>query len=351
MDLLLASHRGLRGGDSDPHHGGIQRPVTVTGTPQLRSMRAAAVATYTGGSGTSTLTFDYTVAAGDNASDFDYASTTALSLNGGTIDDTSGNAAVLTLPATGTDGLAAQNIVIDTTTPAVTGVSSTQAAGTYGAGTTIPITVAFNEAVTVTGTPQLALNASSGAVAAYTSGSGTPTLTFTYTVANGDVTNDLDYTSTTALSLNGGTIADTVGNAAVLTLPATGTDGLATQNIVINTTPPTVADVPRRRRRNVWGGNDDPHHGGIQCPSDGDGDAATGDERQQRRDGPLTPAAADLRLTFTYTVAAGDSTSDLDYTTITALTLNEGTIEDTAGNAAVLTLPTTGTDSLAARRS
>ena len=41
----------------------------------------------------------------------------------------------------------------------------------------------FSGVVTVTGTPQLALN--SGGTASYTSGSGTSTLTFTYTVAAG----------------------------------------------------------------------------------------------------------------------------------------------------------------------
>ena len=41
------------------------------------------------------------------------------------------------------------------------------------AGTTIPITVAFGVPVSVTGTPQLALNAGTGAVATYSSGSGT----------------------------------------------------------------------------------------------------------------------------------------------------------------------------------
>ena len=75
----------------------------------------------------------------------------------------------------------------------MTGVSTTEAAGTYGAGTAIPVTVTFNEPVTVTGTPQLALNPSSGAVATYTGGSGTSTLTFTYTVATGDNATDLDY--------------------------------------------------------------------------------------------------------------------------------------------------------------
>ncbi len=121
--------------------------------------------------------------------------------------------------------------------PTVIAVSSTKASGVYGAGTTIPITVTFDEPVTVTGAPQIALNAGGGATATYASGSGTATLTFNYTVAAGQLAADLDYASTTALSLNGGTIKDSAGNGAALTLPATSTDGLATTNIVINTTP------------------------------------------------------------------------------------------------------------------
>ena len=57
----------------------------------------------------------------------------------------------------------------------------------------------------------------------YTSGSTTTTLTFTYTVVAGNLTFDLDYASAGALALAGGTIADAVGNAATLTLPAPGT--------------------------------------------------------------------------------------------------------------------------------
>jgi hypothetical protein len=116
-------------------------------------------------------------------------------------------------------------------------VTTTTATGTYLARTSIPITVTFDEPVTVTGTPQLALNAgrapSGSAIANYTSGSGTSTLTFTYTVVNGQNAADLDYASTDALSLNGGTIINSTGSAANLTLPATGTDGLAAQDITI----------------------------------------------------------------------------------------------------------------------
>ncbi len=117
--------------------------------------------------------------------------------------------------------------------PTVAQVSSTQATGTYVAGTAIPITVTFSEPVTVTGTPQLALNSGNGAVANYSSGSGTATLTFTYTVAAGQITADLDYASTAALGLAGGSIQDAAGNTALLTLPATQSDGLAARDIAL----------------------------------------------------------------------------------------------------------------------
>ena len=43
-------------------------------------------------------------------------------------------------------------------------------------------------------------------------------------------------------------------------------------------------------------------------------------------------------LTFSYTVQAGDTSSDLDYVATSALALNSGTIKDAAGNDVVLTL-------------
>ncbi|MBI5296935.1 MAG: lamin tail domain-containing protein [Chloroflexi bacterium] len=73
--------------------------VDVTGTPTLLMETGATdrVATYTSGSGSDTLKFVFTVGAGDNTSDLDYASVNALSLNGGTISGASGDA-VLLLP-------------------------------------------------------------------------------------------------------------------------------------------------------------------------------------------------------------------------------------------------------------
>ena len=76
---------------------------------------------------------------GNNASDLDYASTTALALNGGSIEDAAGHAAVLTLPTIGTDGLATQNLKIDTTPT----VNVTEAGG--------PAMAAFSAMATVAG--------------------------------------------------------------------------------------------------------------------------------------------------------------------------------------------------------
>ena len=68
-------------------------------------------------------------------------------------------------------------------------------------GETIDITVTFDEAVVVTGTPQLTLETGgSDAVVDYSSGTGSTVLTFVYTVASGHVSSDLDYVGTSSLS-------------------------------------------------------------------------------------------------------------------------------------------------------
>ncbi len=196
---------------------GFSETVLVTGTPQLTLETGTTdrVINYTSGSNSSTLTFSYTVQAGDTSADLDYVSTSALALNGGTIKDLAGNNALLTLPAPGAAGSlgANRNLVIDGVAPTVSGVTSSTANGTYKAGEVVSIQVNFSEAVTVTGTPQLTLETgATDRVVNYASGSGTSTLTFNYTVQAGDTSADLDYVSTTALALNGGTIKDAAGN-------------------------------------------------------------------------------------------------------------------------------------------
>ena len=83
----------------------------------------------------------------------------------------------------------------------------------------------FSKAVVVTGTPQLTLNVGSSYAINYLSGSGTATLTFRYTVQSGHTSADLDYASTSALALNGGTIKSLAKVNATLTLAAPGASG------------------------------------------------------------------------------------------------------------------------------
>ncbi|MEO5960951.1 MAG: hypothetical protein ABIZ49_01800, partial [Opitutaceae bacterium] len=109
------------------------------------------------------------------------------------------------------------------TPPTVTSVNSGTTNGTYKVGDTLGVQVNFSEAVTVTGTPQLTLETgATDRVVNYASGSGTSTLTFTYTVQAGDTSADLDYQSTTALALNSGTIRNAGSLDATLTLAAPG---------------------------------------------------------------------------------------------------------------------------------
>src|SRR5262249_44954698 len=180
-----------------------------------------------------------------NSADLDYTSTSALTLNGGTIkDQATSSDAVLTLPAPGAAGSlgANKNLAIDPVPARGSSVSSTPATRTYGNGAVIAHTVPFRTPVNVTGTPQLGLN--SGGTAQYSSGSGTATLTFTYSVAAGQSSADLDYTSVSALT--GGTITTVSnGQSANVALPAPGAAGSlgANKDIVIDTVPAAVSGV------------------------------------------------------------------------------------------------------------
>ena len=113
--------------------------------------------------------------------------------------------------------------------------------GFYMEDESVPITVSFFEAVTVSGIPQLALatgNTDGDGIANYDSGSGTEDLTFIYSVRDGDNIDDLAYTGTDALS---GTIqsADTGINADLtLLVPGEAYSLSSFSDVVLDTTAP-----------------------------------------------------------------------------------------------------------------
>ncbi|MEJ2743338.1 MAG: Ig-like domain-containing protein, partial [Gammaproteobacteria bacterium] len=138
------------------------------------------------------------------------------------------------------------NVTIDVGVPSVSSVTSSTADGSYKAGVGISIQVLFSDTVFVTGTPQLTLETgTTDRAIQYSSGSGSSTLVFAYTVQAGDSSADLDYLSTSALALNSGTINDANGNAADLSLAAPGSANSLSANkaLIIDTAQPVLAEV------------------------------------------------------------------------------------------------------------
>jgi hypothetical protein len=198
------------------------RPVTVRGVPSLRLRIGGRMrdAVYSGGSGSTVLTFTYRVAAGDSAdrvtlgSVFDFPGRAAIIAEGARLPEA--------LPAR-FRGLEAVGVVVDGVAPAIVGRVGMPRAGTYRPGQTLVFTVRFSEEVAVTGTPRIRLFIGSAVrEAEYADGSGTRILRFAYTVpavsGRGQV-RPVDL----GQRIVGGTITDLAGNLAdrEITVPQT----------------------------------------------------------------------------------------------------------------------------------
>jgi hypothetical protein len=169
------------------------------------------------------------------------------------------NAALATMTFTGTVGFGSDNLHIVTTDIANGsiggGMTSTSnvglAAGNptvvsvgvpanahYNNLTDLHFTVVFDQAVNVTGTPQLALNVGGSTIQAdYLSGTGTDTLTFNYNIAPAD--SDTDGIDIVSLGLNGGTISNSGSAPALL-----GLHGVpSTAGIIIDNTADVGGDL------------------------------------------------------------------------------------------------------------
>lgn len=173
--------------------------VVVTGTPRLTLTIGSTTryASYISGSGSSTLSFRYTVVAADLDTN-GIVVTSPVDLNGGTIKDVAGNAATLTFAAPNTSA-----VLVDGDVPYVTSVS-VPTTGTYLTGTNLDFVFTFSEAVVVNATPSVALTIGATArTANYLSGTGTNQLTFRYTVQSTDLDTD-GIAAATAFTFAGG---------------------------------------------------------------------------------------------------------------------------------------------------
>ena len=197
-----------------------------SGTPTL-TLSNGDVAAYSSGTGTTAIVFTTTIADGDTDS-----GDLQVSSYSGTLADAAGGACGA---ATGDLGA----VLIDGDTPDITGADATN--GAYGVGENLDITVTFDEAVTVTGTPTITLSNSD--VASYTGGSTTTSIVFRTTIAEDDATSsDLSVSSIQATA-GGATMKDSDDN--VISNTITGGD-LGTVFIPPNRKSAFVPPVPTR---------------------------------------------------------------------------------------------------------
>ncbi|KAF1786264.1 Gamma-tubulin complex component protein [Phytophthora cactorum] len=239
------------------------------------------------------------------------------------------------------------SIVVDTSAPLLTVVNVRALINSaypmaYGVGARVSVQVTFSDEVSIKGAPTLELESSANgagangkAVAVTTTTVWSSIYVFEYDVVATDNTLDLEYTSTTALSLNGGLITDRNGKTPILTLPALGSaNSLAgTSAVVIDTTAPVITSV--------------------SCPTPGDGEYGTGQQINLSVQfsqpvsvygNPLLPVALTSvsgtggtrnavfssgnntnTLVFIYTVQSGDAAAKLDVTA--SINVNGGFIK------------------------
>ena len=325
--------------------------VTVEGTPRLKIKVGAndRWAQYSAGSGTAALKFSYTVAGGDSDSNGIEVVANSLELNGGKIRDAVNNADL------GHDSIAASTShKVDGVRPKVVGkpqFTGTPAAhSTYAKGEKIKATVTFSEAVTVTGTPGLAIRLQTVnlqthkvdmftprvVTAQYKSGTGTASLTFEHEVADGDY--DENGISFDADAISGGTIEDANGNTAVLTHASEAND--ATRKVDgLRPTVKAVSIGSSPSAGNTYGAGETIKVA-VQFREKVD---VTGTPQLRIDIGGTERAASYARrnaamdtLEFEYAVAATDGDADGISIKQNALALNGGTIRDIVGNAANL---------------
>lgn len=336
---VVASGANISGGSGGVGLGAVvtltlytSQTVTVAGTSVL-SLNDGGTATYSGGSGSTALAFVTTVGAGDT-------SVAALGVTGvglpagAAITSLVGNAADLSCASAPAAGI----VRVDTVVPAVASVAVSGTGvdgggnGLLGVGQTVTLTLGTSEAVTVVGTPVLALD--DGGTATYTGGSGSNALTFSHVVSAGDTsTGDLMVARITLPS--GASITGRGGNAAAL--------GGATANpsgtLAIDTTVPAVTGVAASGA-GISGGSGTLGVGAVVTLTLDTSEAVVvsgGAPVLTLNDGGTAryvSGSGSAALVFAGTVAAGEATADL---TVTGITLPAGTtITNAAGNAAEL---------------
>ena len=314
VSSIVTSGTGITNGNGDLNAGkamtltvNFSAPVTVNtagGSPTL-ALNDSGTAAYVGGSGTSALTFSYTVATGQNTSDLIVSS---LNLNGATIKDAATNNADL---SGATNDNPAGILQIDTTTPVVAitsaGGSVNQAAQTVtgtvtDAGGTAGTTVTVFDGTTAAGTATVQANGSWSTSVTLTNGTNTLTAQDTDPAGNTGVSSSVTYT----LNSTAPTVSSIVTSGTGITNGNGDLNAGKAMTLTVNFSAPVTV--------NTAGGS----------PTLALNDSGTA---------AYVGGSGTSALTFSYTVATGQNTSDL---IVSSLNLNGATIKDAATNNADL---------------
>ena len=266
----------------------------------------------------------------------------------------------------------------DTTAPTISSIAITNDTGdedsiwdddgVYGIGDRIRVTITFSENMTVTGSPRLELDIGGAAKPAeYESAEGNK-VAFGYTVTEGDADNDGIAVGENKLTLNTGSIKDAADNAADLSHSAL----TAQNNHRVDGVRPTISRVALTHSRD---GLDDIYVPGetLVASVEFNEDVLVAGSPRLALDFQGTTRLADFKgvyprcesdegqphllcfvnitttrgiiLSFDATVLEGDEDQDGVAIAANALSLNGGSIEDAAGNGAVLTHDTVAPNS------
>lgn len=225
IDAVVTPAAGLYAkGDSLVFQVQTSLAASVTGRPTLPFRLGASLrlAAYSGGSGTTSLTFTYVVQAGEQANRVTLGG--AIQLPARSAIKAGRSPFALGLPNA---GALLPDVILDAAAPQPVGSLETPAAGVYRTGDLVRFRMTYSEAVVVSGSAsiRLVLGTSGRTVAAgYESGSGTNVLTFVYQVTKDDAMPSGRWIRVAdRITLSpGGSITDVAGNDARLSLKVPG---------------------------------------------------------------------------------------------------------------------------------
>lgn len=336
--------------------------VYVTGTPKFvmdLTTGGAVDVTYVSGSGTTLLSFAYTIA--NTVSDtngFD-GITSPIDVGTGAIEDVVGNSANLDFSALVAAVITySSNVQISGQYPYVVNVT-VPANGTYVANDNLDFILEFDRPVNVSGTPYMEVVIGTNTrQAQYLSGSGTELITFRYTAVPGDVdSNGISVTG--SIVQNAGNIVDTAAPAVSyfanvlnnsFTVPSTTgviLNALQPQPISVSRNVDSTSAIWGTALDNVWNIGQEllitvGFNTGMYVNQTSGTPSITLTVGSTSREATyLSGGNGQTSLIFRYVIQEGDLDTD-GTIALSSINLNNGVITDVENTNSLLTLPVAG---------